>query len=88
MRSDVSFVLHRQEFNERAGKLDDVIPRAPFRRVTVARADLKAKPAVQRHGRVEVIDRMDDMVEAARHHDPVVGFTGWRKTRWDAGTRF
>ena len=55
----------RQQFDEAAGKLDDVVVRAP--RVAVARADGEAEAAIERGGGVEIAHRMDDMVEAARH---------------------
>src|ERR1700722_18648705 len=58
-----------QELDEEAGKLDQPVVRAP--RMAVARATREAEPLVGRGPRVEIADRMNDMVEAARH---AVGF--------------
>ena len=56
---------HRQQLDEEARKLDEVIVRAPG--MPVARADRKAEPPVEIGGRVEIAHRVDDVVEAARH---------------------
>ena len=55
----------RQQLDEEAGKLDDVIMRAPG--VAVARADREAEAAIERGRRVEIAHGMDDMVEPTRH---------------------
>ena len=57
----------RQQLDEGAGELDDVVLRPPGARMAVARADLKAEPPIELGGRVEIAHRVDDMVEAARH---------------------
>src|SRR5689334_20284604 len=54
-----------QQFDEHAGKLHDAVMRAP--RMAVARADREAEPRISLARRVEVVHRMHDMVETARH---------------------
>ena len=67
MRLDSARVGDRQQLDEGAGKLNDVVLRAPISRMAIARADLKAEPRIERGGGVEVAHRMNDVVEAAGH---------------------
>ena len=60
-------VAEAEQFQIDAGQLDDVIFRAPLRRMTVARADGEAQPPIEIGGGVEIAHRMHDVVEAARH---------------------
>ncbi len=55
----------RQQLDEKAGELHDGIMRAPG--VAVARADLKAEPAIKRGRRVKIAHGMNDVIEAAGH---------------------
>ena len=55
----------RQKLDEKSGKLDDMIMRAP--RVAVARADRETKAPVKLGGGVEIAHRMGDVIKAARH---------------------
>ena len=55
----------REQLEEEPRKLDDVIMGAPG--MPVARPDGKAEAAIEPGRRVEIADRMDDMVEAAGH---------------------
>jgi hypothetical protein len=55
----------RQQFDEAAGELNDVVMRAP--RVAIAGADREAEVAVKRGGGGEIVHGMYDMVEATRH---------------------
>ena len=67
MRLNPARVSNRQQLDERAWKLNDVVLRAPIARMAVARADLKAELRVERSHRIEVAHGMNDMVKAAGH---------------------
>jgi hypothetical protein len=54
-----------QQLDEKAIELDDAIVGAP--RMAIARADDEAEPLIERRRRVEVVHRMNDMVESPRH---------------------
>src|SRR5262249_37239901 len=54
-----------QRFDEKAGRLDQVIVSAP--RMLVARADGEAEPTIELGRRLEIAHRMDDVVDAAGH---------------------
>ncbi len=56
---------HGQDFDEEAGKLHEVIMRAPG--MAVARPDREAEPPIGVGRGVEVAHGMDDMVEASGH---------------------
>ena len=72
-----------QDFDVAAGKLHDVVLRAPFRRMAVARADGEAKPPIEIGGRLEIAHGVNDMVEAARHR----AFSGSPRTPSAAASR-
>src|SRR5665213_1859180 len=67
VRDDPRRVAQAKQFQIDAGQLDDVIFRAPFRRMTVARADGEAQPPIKSGGGVEIAHCMHDVVETARH---------------------
>ena len=67
MRRDPRRLGDREQLDEEAGELNDVIMRAPGRRMPIAGADREAKPPIELPGRVEVAHRMDDVIETARH---------------------
>ena len=52
---------NRQYLDEESRKLDDVIVRAPG--MAVARADREAKPPIEFGRRIEIADRMDNVIE-------------------------
>ena len=55
----------RQDLDEEARQLHDVIVRPP--RMQIARADREAGAAIEVCRRIEIADGMDDMIETARH---------------------
>ena len=64
-RGNTLHLAQRQQFDEDAGKLHDAVMRAPG--MAIARADCEAEPRVRLACRIEVVHRMHDMVETARH---------------------
>ena len=74
-----------REFDEKTRKLNDMVLRAPGRRMAIARTDRKADARIERGRGVEIGHRMHDMIEAARHYSRV---TSPKRTPSAAGTRF
>lgn len=56
-----------EQFDKAAGKLDDPVLGSPRRRMPVARADVETDRPIQRRCGVEIMHRMNDVIDAARH---------------------
>ena len=67
VRLDLCGLGHGEQLDEAIRNLYDVVLGAPRRRVTVARADLEAERAVERDRGIEIVHRVDDVIDAARH---------------------
>ena len=67
MRRYVGGVGECEQFDVRPGELDNVILCSPLTWVHVARADLKSQVPIECDGRIEVVDSVHDMIEAAWH---------------------
>src|SRR5262249_22333947 len=63
--SELFRLCHGEQFDEEAGKLDQMIVGTPC--MAVARADGEAEPPIKFGGRVEVAHGMDHVVEPAGH---------------------
>ena len=68
---------HREQFDEKTRQLDDAVVGTPG--MPVARTDGEAEPAIELGRRVEIVHRMNDMVETAGHRHPSVTI---RKVEW------
>jgi hypothetical protein len=58
-------LTHTEKFDENASKLHDIIVRAPG--MAIAAADREAGATIEFCGRVEIADRVNDMVETVGH---------------------
>ncbi len=78
VRNDPAFIRDRQQFDEGARQLYDVVLRAPGARMSVARANLEAEPAIEFCCRVEIVHSVDDVIEAPRQklHQPALVYGG------------
>jgi hypothetical protein len=76
MRHHSGFIFNGQQLDERARQLDDMVLCSPSARMTVARADLKAETTIKIDCGIEIVHRVNDMVEAAGHrrilHEPAL----------------
>ncbi len=65
MRRDLVGFGDFEDFDVGVVQLHDVVLRAP--RMAIARADLEAGARIEFRRRVEIADRVHDMIETARH---------------------
>ena len=76
VRHDAGFIRNGQQLYERARQLDYVVLCSPSARMPVARTDLKTETAVKFDRGIEILHRVNDMIEAPSHrrilHEPTL----------------
>ena len=65
MRDDAGGIGHRQELDEKSGKLDDVVFGPPCRGMEVAGADCEPESPIEVASRIEIAHGVNDMVKTA-----------------------
>jgi len=63
VRCNTRRVSKRKQLDENTRKLDDPVPRSPSGGMSIARSDRKAEAAIEFGRRVEIADRVNDVID-------------------------